>query len=188
MGELASPDNGSTQEWMRTRRSQYKRYPVWPDAFPGMARHTSRIRQQAERRTKLVGGILSYSGVRKIPEGVSDYNLREFVEGRPTGLGGSGGRLPVSGDTTTPSIRRLRLEQVLEILFENAFKYRRDRPKAVVEPNCERYERICRRSKSDNGPGAERRFMSECSTCFRRCSLAIEWSPPAWAADCQDVG
>ena len=142
-------------------------FPGWPEAYPEVARNTSRIRQQAERMTNLVDGILSYSRVGRTPEGVSELDLREFITNKRAALGIPAEQLMLAGDTTHLVTFKMRLEQVLDNLIENAFKYHHDRPKAVVELSCVRCEQHYRFSVSDNGPGIDPKFHDRIFEVFQ---------------------
>lgn len=129
-----------------------------PDADPEVNRNLQRLKKQVNRLDRLVHGILDYSSIGSSNEPPELLNMDEFLKTVRLELGVRANQLIYRGATKDFYTYKVRLEQVIGNLVNNAFKYHPNIEDAVVTVQCsesgESYEFLV----SDNGPGIDTKF------------------------------
>lgn len=148
-------------------REDLQDYMAAPGANPEIRRNLRRLDQRAVRMENLITGILSYSGLGARAELVESLDVAEFLNGLPDTLGVAPHQIVCEGELPVFDTRRVRLEQVLINLVDNAFKYHHDKNNASVTIACKAFEDHYEFSVRDDGPGIDPRFHARIFEVFQ---------------------
>jgi signal transduction histidine kinase len=125
---------------------------------------------RAQRMSKLIDGILSYSEVTRTRQKAQKVNLNTLVTEIIRGI-----ELPdnieiiIENELPTVVYEQTRMMQVFQNLLTNAVKYM-DKPEGHIEINCLEHDGFWKFSIADNGPGIEEKYYEKIFKIFQTLS------------------
>jgi PAS domain S-box-containing protein len=150
---------GSLADWLSTD---------YADKFDDEGKeHMRLLMSRVHRMGGLIDGILQYSRVGRIKEGVVEVDLNNIVRevidmlAPPEHI-----KVDIQGTLPTIKTERTRIQQVFQNLVSNAIKYM-DKPLGEVIISCADDGNFWRFSVSDNGPGIEKRHFERIFLLFQ---------------------
>lgn len=129
--------------------------------------HMRLLMSRVHRMGGLIDGILQYSRVGRVKEGMVDVDLnlvvREVIDllAPPEHI-----RIDVLNTLPIVKTERTRIQQVFQNLISNAIKYM-DKPQGEISVSCLDKEEFWNFSISDNGPGIETRHFERIFQLFQ---------------------
>lgn len=150
---------GSLADWLSTD---------YADKFDDEGKeHMRLLMSRVHRMGGLIDGILQYSRVGRVKEGMVDVDLnvvvREVIDllAPPENI-----KIEVLDKLPTIRTERTRIQQVFQNLISNAIKYM-DKPQGEVRISCSSEGDYWRFSVADNGPGIEKRHFDRIFQLFQ---------------------
>jgi signal transduction histidine kinase len=138
------------------------------DAIPPQTREQlNLLRGRVQRMESLINGLLEYAHVGRTQGNIErvdmDALLKEVIDwiGPPPEV-----QVRMLGPMPTFDTDRIRLQQVLTNLIENAVKHR-GRPCGLIDVRCETVGRFFRISVADNGQGIEPQYQQRIFGIFQ---------------------
>lgn len=128
------------------------------DTKQALTAHTSRIKEQVERSTALIKGILNFSIVGENREAPSLVDVSELVHGTRRALGIPEHQLKIVSELPKLDTYSVQLTQVFENLMGNAYKYHPRPDELEITVSADTYEHYYRFHVADNGEGIEEQY------------------------------